>query len=117
MMKYLLIVKKMKKIIKNISYLLLVGFLISACQSVKDGLTGTTRTNTDEFLIEKKNPLILPPDFSKLPEPNKTIIESKNQKEIDVQKILSNAKMTKKTIIKNSNKTLEKSILEKIKSN
>ena len=106
----------MKKIIKNISYLLLVGFLLSACQSVKDGLTGTNRTNTDEFLVEKKNPLILPPDFDKLPEPNMIIIENENQKEVDLQKILSKSKIKKKTII-NSNKSLEKSILEKIKRN
>ena len=27
-------------------------------------------TSGEEFLIEKKDPLILPPDFSKLPKPN-----------------------------------------------
>jgi hypothetical protein len=50
-------------------------FLLSACQSVKDGLTGKKQNNTDEFLVEKKNPLVLPPEFNILPEPetlNKT---------------------------------------------
>ena len=39
-MKYLLIIKKMKKILKNISYVLIALIALNACQSVKDGLSG-----------------------------------------------------------------------------
>ena len=36
----------------------------------KETMSGQKVTNTDEFLIQKKDPLILPPEFEKLPLPN-----------------------------------------------
>ena len=45
---------------------------LSSCEtmgSVKRGLTGEKKQSTDEFLIQKKNPLILPPDYDDLPTP------------------------------------------------
>ena len=36
----------------------------------KKTMSGQKVTNTDEFLIKKKDPLILPPEFEKLPLPN-----------------------------------------------
>ena len=44
----------MKKIFKNILYIFLIIGSFSACQSVKDGLTGNKKSNSDEFLVEKK---------------------------------------------------------------
>ena len=44
-------------------------FLLSSCQSAKEGLSGGKKNNTDEFLVQKKNPLILPPDYNDLPLP------------------------------------------------
>ena len=44
-------------------------FLLSSCQSAKEGLAGGKRNNTDEFLVQKKNPLVLPPDYNDLPQP------------------------------------------------
>ena len=44
-------------------------FLLSSCQSAKEGLSGGKRNNTDEFLVQKKNPLVLPPDYNDLPLP------------------------------------------------
>ena len=53
--------------------LLIVVFFITSCgdtfQSVKRGLTGQKQKSTDEFLVRKKDPLILPPDFERLPTP------------------------------------------------
>ena len=46
--------KIMKKFYKKIFYLLMVLTALSACQSLKDGLTGKKKNNTDEFLVEKK---------------------------------------------------------------
>ena len=52
-------------------------FLITSCSdtwdSVKRGLTGAKQKSTDEFLVEKKDPLILPPDFENLPIPDEEI--------------------------------------------
>jgi len=119
-MKYLLIIKKMKKLNKNIFYLLLILMALSACQTVKDGLTGNKQTNSDEFLVQKKNPLTLPPEFTKLPEPySSTEIVDNNKSDIDIKKILT--KKTSTTNTESPSKTftgsLEKGILEKIKSN
>ena len=42
---------------KNKIFLILIACLIlTACQSVKDGLTGNKSNNSDEFLIKKKIP-------------------------------------------------------------
>ena len=49
------------------------GFLISCGNNwseFKKTMSGQKVTNTDEFLIKKKDPLILPPEFEKLPLPN-----------------------------------------------
>ena len=39
-------------------------------QTIKRGVTGEKVTDTDEFLVKKKDPLILPPDFENLPTPS-----------------------------------------------
>ena len=107
----------MKNLYRHIFYLFLIMFTLSGCQSVKDGLTGKKRTNADEFLVEKKNPLVLPPDFSKLPQPETLSKKEKIiQEENDLETILRK-KTTKTLKDTNSNKSLEKSILEKIKNN
>ena len=49
-------------------------FLVTSCadswSNVKRGLTGAKQKSTDEFLVQKKDPLILPPDFDSLPSPS-----------------------------------------------
>jgi len=49
-------------------------FLVTSCSgtwdSVKRGMTGTKQKSTDEFLVQKKDPLVLPPDFENLPTPS-----------------------------------------------
>lgn len=47
-------------------------FFLESCgtwDQVKKGLTGEKITSTDEFLVEKKDPLIKPPNFEELPVP------------------------------------------------
>ena len=51
--------------------------LLTACGGAKDALTGKKKSATDEFLVEKKNPLVMPPNFGKLPSP-KNIENNKN---------------------------------------
>jgi|TARA_B110000027_G_scaffold117613_1_gene129056 hypothetical protein len=110
----------MKKLARNILYLILILFSFSACQSVKDGLTGNKKSNSDEFLVEKKNPLVLPADFDKLPEP-KTLITNgaSREEEIDLKTILTkkNTLQSTESTTKSSSSSVEKSVLEKIKSN
>ena len=53
---------------------MLLIFLVTSCadswSNVKRGLTGAKQKSTDEFLVKKKDPLILPPDFDSLPSPS-----------------------------------------------
>ena len=57
--------------INKLALLIFFGllFLLSSCQSAKEGLSWGKRNNTDEFLVQKKNPLVLPPDYNDLPLP------------------------------------------------
>ena len=110
----------MKNLFKNALFILLILGALSSCQSVKDGLTGKKQTNSDEFLVKKKNPLSLPPDFENLPEPrtsNKNV--DQNDSEISLKEILNKDTNTKSTVSvgETSIGSLEKNILEKIKSN
>jgi len=97
----------------KVIFLLPIIFLITSCadtfDSVKRGLTGQKGSSTDEFLIEKKDPLILPPDFENLPTPD----TSAATEEISVfEKNLE-------TLIEGESSTpssVEDSILKKIKS-
>jgi len=59
---------------KRIIYIVILAFFVTSCGdtmgSVKRGLTGAKKDSTDEFLVKKKDPLILPPDFENLPTPD-----------------------------------------------
>ena len=58
---------------KKTIFLVVLAFLVTSCgswDSVKRGLTGAKQKSTDEFLVQKKDPLILPPDFDSLPSPS-----------------------------------------------
>ena len=56
---------KIKGMIKKLFLLLIIS--LYSCQSVKDALSGKKYESSDEFLVIKKNPLVLPPDFNELP--------------------------------------------------
>ena len=61
---------------KKIIYILSIIFFVTACEtlgSVKRGLTGEKKVSTDEFMIKKKDPLIMPPDYENLPTPEEKI--------------------------------------------
>ena len=107
----------------NKPYIILIIFLIftSSCKSVSEGLTGTKRSKgSDEFLVHKKKPLVLPPDFNDMPVPNvKDKKNEKNEEGLSIEDLLNlNKESSKKTNSQSSqDNTLEKSILEKISTN
>ncbi len=103
---------------KFIYILLTIFFLLSACQSAKDVLTLKKKESGDEFLVEKKSPLVLPPSYGELPIPSevKEIDEKKNDNNNDVQDTLKKNKLINNKTIKNSKPTsIEESVLKKIK--
>ena len=107
----------MKKNNPLIASFLIILFL-NSCGSIAEGLGGTKKKGSDEFLVEKKSPLVLPPSFGKLPEPGVKIlnnVESTKKNTSSIEKII-NQSSSKNTTNENSdlNNSIEKSIIEKI---
>ena len=99
---------------KQIIFLTLgFSFLIS-CAGVKDAgkvLRNEKITNTDEFLVKKKTPLSLPPNYEEIPEPGS--IKKKREKEEDkIKKLLKTSEESKSNSVTSST---EQSILNKIR--
>ena len=59
---------------KKYILIILIFNLLQSCGSVSEGFKLKKGNTGDEFLVEKKNPLVLPPNFNELPEPGKTEI-------------------------------------------
>ena len=57
---------------KNLSFILSIIILLTSCGGISDAgkvLRNEKIKTTDEFLVEKRKPLSLPPDYENLPEP------------------------------------------------
>ena len=111
--------------IKKIIQVIILSLLLYSCGTgIKDALQGKKRSeNSDEFLVQKKNPLILPPNYGELPVPSSGLEKQEiiNQEDsMDVKKILEigtdDNQIDKKCTTDNTDKCLENSILEKIKN-
>ena len=100
---------------KNSNILLITFFLFISCASLDDAgkvLRNEKIKTTDEFLVKKREPLVLPPDYENVPKPG-TTSQAKENEEEKIKKILKvPEKETSNT--KNQN-SIEKSILDKIK--
>ena len=103
--------------IKKITTLLFFVLFLYSCSGAKDALQGKKRSdNSDEFLVEKKNPLTVPPDIDELPVPLDQEEEAQTDDQEDIKKVLKideNENINSEIDNKNQN-SLEKSILEKI---
>ena len=105
----------MNKFRKFILFNILI-FLMS-CGTVKNAFENQKKKSTDEFLVEKKSPLVMPPDFNELPIP-KEKDEKLDTKENEFKTLISKTNVVNKTDNnKEVNKNLEKSLLDKIKNN
>ena len=103
---------------KKIIYLSSILFLITACAdtwgSVKRGLTGQKQNSTDEFLVEKKDPLVLPPNFEDLPVPSDSAIKEEETEISSFEKVLSTI-TDEESYEESSSGSTEESILNKIR--
>ena len=90
--------------------------LLSSCGTIKEGFSSQKKDNTDEFLVEKKNPLKLPPDFEELPLPNNEIDMNEDQNQ-EIKNLIKENE-DNETVNKNQDgKNLEEFLLDKIKKN
>ena len=100
--------------LKKIIYAIILTFFATSCadtfSSVKKGLTGAKADSADEFLVKKKDPLILPPDYENLPTPDESIVD---------RQAISDFEKNLETLVDDdisSSSSIEGSILKKIQS-
>ena len=103
----------MKKI-----YVLLITFLfLISCAGLEEAgkvLRNEKTKTTDEFLVKKKEPLIMPPDYNKMPEPDSLQKRQVDEKD-KIRKILKEDKLKVETKQSNSSNKIEQSIIDKIR--
>ena len=95
-------------------YILSVIFLLSACSSFQDAgkvLRNEKIKTTDEFLVKKRNPLVLPPNYEEMPKPGSINKKEESQKE-KIKKIL---KVQEEENNNSKSTSAEESILKKIR--
>ena len=106
--------------INNIKSSFLIIFstiLISSCGSVQKALDPQNKNTSDEFLVEKKSPLSMPPSFEELPVPSNQKIIQEDQTN-SIKSLITDKKISDKKITNTeADKDFEQSILDKIKNN
>ena len=107
----------MKKTNPLIASFFIILFL-NSCGIVAEGLGGSKKKGSDEFLVKKKSPLVLPPSFGELPEPGKEpeqniTLDKKDTSDIEdiINQSSSTSTSEKSDDTKNS---IEQSIIKKI---
>ncbi len=97
-------------------FLIILLFIITSCQNVKDALQGKKYESSDEFLVIKKNPLILPPSFNDLPTP-KDVSDTTQIENIEdeIEDLLSSIKDDGEVLESSSSSDTESFVLDKIK--
>ena len=105
------------KIIKNIFIILILSLFSISCSGGLDGFKLKKKsTSGDVFLIQKKDPLVQPPEYSKLPNPDQEINNSDDDEtQIEIVFKNDNSKNNEHKSSETSNSSLEKNILKKIK--
>ena len=108
---------------KHKFYIIFLSLLIilSSCQKFTEGMTGSKRSkSSDEFLVHKKKPLVMPPDFDDMPSPkqNKKKEEELSTSSESIEDLLNIKKKENNESFESGNdNSLEQSILKKIKTN
>ena len=109
----------MKKI-KIIFFVILVNLILNSCGTVREAFEAPRKNSSDEFLIEKKSPLSMPPDFEKLPEPKSKKESEKFEEKSNLEELIlnseNNADSDAQENIENTG-SLEEFIIYKINNN
>ena len=92
-----------------------IAIILSSCGTIRDGFSNQKKNNSDEFLVEKKSPLVMPPDYNELPIPNEEKIEKETK---DIKSLITKSKQVEiNEDLNKKNSSFESSILKKIKKN
>ena len=103
------------KYFKILIFFQLILFLYS-CSTIKEGFTNQKKSSSDEFLVEKKSPLVMPPDYNDLPIPDQNK-ESPKSNENKIKDLLTKNESESNEInnVVDDNLDIEQTILKKIK--
>ena len=96
--------------------LLNIILFLNSCSAAKESFSNQKKNNTDEFLIEKKTSLVIPPNYGELPKPSSDKINN-DLEENKIKKLISGNENIEADTKKETNKNLKQSLLEKIKKN
>ena len=98
----------------NLLFILGIALIIlSGCNTVKKGFQNPKKNSSDEFLVEKKSPLVMPPEFNELPIPNQND-ENLQKQENNIKILITDNNGSADQEVSDSD--LEGSILSKIKN-
>ena len=101
------------KYFKLLIFFQLILFLYS-CSTVKEGFTNQKKSSNDEFLVEKKSPLVMPPDYNDLPVPDQNMETSETNENKIKDLVTTNENENNNS--EDGNLDIEQSILKKIKN-
>ena len=107
----------MKKIFKLTTIIISI-LALNSCGTIREGFSSQKKNSIDEFLVEKKSPLVMPPDFNELPFPQQTNQLTEDEENTDIKSLMTDNKdngQDNQDINQNTN--FENSIIEKIKNN
>ncbi len=99
---------------RKINFFIILSFILVSCGSLKEAgkmLRNEKIKTTDEFLVEKKQPLVLPPNYEEIPEPGSV----KDNQVNDEEKIKKLLKGSQEEVINSRSSSTENSILKKIR--
>ena len=105
--------------IKNIKFSLLIilsTILLSNCSSVQKAFDPQNKNTSEEFLVEKKSPLSMPPSFEELPVPSNEKVDKESQIN-NIESLITEKNNSEKLETDVSDKNFEQSIIDKIKNN
>jgi Protein of unknown function (DUF3035). len=108
----------MKKICKLLFFFTFI-VILNSCGTIKEGFSSNKKNSTDEFLVKKKSPLVMPPEFDELPVPTNSNENPKKDESSEIKLLIDSNQnsSSQKQNSSNSNSNFESSILEKIKNN
>tara|TARA_B110000008_G_C16505761_1_gene378104 strand:+ start:64 stop:384 length:321 start_codon:yes stop_codon:yes gene_type:complete len=101
----------------NISLLIILStILLSNCGSVQKAFDPQNKNSSEEFLVEKKSPLSMPPSYEELPVPSNEKVNKESQIN-NIKSLINEKKNNKELELIDLDKDFEQFILDKIKNN
>ena len=101
----------------NLYIIITITVFLSSCSTLKDGFSNQKKNSSDEFMVEKKSPLVMPPNHDVLPVPNDNKDIEASEKKIKNYIISDDLDIINTDNFNKTDKSFEKFLLDKIKDN